>query len=39
MTGKKPFAQDFIPLKESKSSIGQANYYPNLVIVPDTFHI
>jgi hypothetical protein len=31
--------QDLVSLKETKSGIGQANYYPNLVIVPDTSHI
>jgi hypothetical protein len=31
--------QDLISFKETKCSIGQANYDPNLVIVPDTSHI
>ena len=31
--------QDFITLKKIKPSVGQANYYPNFIIVPDTSHV
>jgi hypothetical protein len=30
--------QDLITLKKIKSSVGHTNYYPNLIIVPDTSH-
>jgi hypothetical protein len=39
MKNRDHLLQNLISLKEIKPSIGQANYYPNLVIVPDTSHI
>jgi hypothetical protein len=31
--------QDLKTRKKIKASIGQADYYPNLISVPDSYHI